>query len=522
MMVELAAKDVRRLGLAPTHKQTYKTVEQRRTARAKLFQSMDSSKSGSISFDDWLQYSLKHIAGKVALAEPGNNATMYGSKTDFMNFAVALTKSRESAEYKEFYRFLWQCFEDADQDRDGQVNLQEFDQMVEKAGAFPRSHGLAPLTSELFRTTEARVAGRKKHFDAMNKSRSGKICFEEWLEFTYAHVCDKVRGLATHEEGAYGFDQRSDEVASFESMGRAQFIAFARLAVTDRSSPEFEQLYQFLLECFTAADNDYDGKVDAEEFDMMVELAAKDVRRLGLAPTHKQTYKSVAERRAARLKLFQAMDADNSGTIGFEEWLQYSLKHIAGKVANARLSDPASMYGDKAEFLRFSVALTKSRESAEFKEFYRFLAQCFEESDQDRDGKVNLQEFDQMVEKAGAFPRAHGLAPLTGDIFPTAAARVQGRRRHFEAMAAGQGSVSFEQWLEFTYTHVCAKVRGLGEATVPTPRMRPSSMSRSEFLAFCRRATSDKFSQEHETLYQFLLQCFTVADSDYDGKVDAE
>merc|ERR1719393_685327 len=257
-------------------------------------------------------------------------------------------------------------------------------------------------------------------------------------------------------------------------------------ATGDKSSPEFEQLYQFLLECFTAADNDYDGKVDAEEFDMMVELAAKDVRRLGLAPTHKQTYKSAAERRAARAKLFQAMDADNSGTIGFEEWLQYSLKHIAGKVANARLSDPASMYGDKAEFLRFSVALTKSRESAEFKEFYRFLAQCFEESDQDRDGKVNLQEFDQMVEKAGAFPRAHGLAPLTGDIFPTAAARVQGRRRHFEAMAAGQGSVSFEQWLEFTYTHVCAKVRGLGEAAVPQPRMKPSSMSRSEFVAFCQ------------------------------------
>merc|ERR1712151_943571 len=169
--------------------------------------------------------------------------------------------------------------------------------------------------------------------------------------------------------------------------------------------------------------------VDAEEFDMMVELAAKDVRRLGLAPTHKQTYKSVAERRTARAKLFQAMDSDNSGSIGFEEWLQYSLRHIAGKVASAPLSDPSSMYGNKDEFLRFAVALSKSRESAEFKEFYRFLAQCFEDADQDRDGKVNLQEFDQMVEKAGAFPRSHGLAPLTGDMFPTAEARVASRRR---------------------------------------------------------------------------------------------
>merc|ERR1719235_2775736 len=125
-------------------------------------------------------------------------------------------------------------------------------------------------------------------------------------------------------------------------MGRAQFIAFARLAVTDKSSPEFEQLYQFLLECFTAADNDYDGKVDVEEFDMMVELAAKDVRRLDLAPTHKQTYKTVEQRRTARAKLFQSMDSSKSGSISFDDWLQYSLKHIAGKVALAEPGNNAT------------------------------------------------------------------------------------------------------------------------------------------------------------------------------------
>jgi len=37
-----------------------------------------------------------------------------------------------------------------------------------------------------------------------------------------------------------------------------------------------------VLECPTAAGNDYDGKVAAAEFDMMVELAAKNVRRLNL------------------------------------------------------------------------------------------------------------------------------------------------------------------------------------------------------------------------------------------------
>merc|ERR1719440_1163994 len=120
-----------------------------------------------------------------------------------MNFAVALTKSRESAEYKEFYRFLWRCFEDADQDRDGQVNLLEFDKMVEKAGAFPRSHGLAPQTIEQFKTDEERLQGRRKHFEAMDADKSGYISFEEWLEFTYLHVCEKVRGVAA----SAGFEQ---------------------------------------------------------------------------------------------------------------------------------------------------------------------------------------------------------------------------------------------------------------------------------------------------------------------------
>merc|ERR1719410_1880310 len=49
-----------------------------------------------------------------------------------------------------------------------------------------------------------------------------------------------------------------------------------------------------------------------------------------------------------------------------------------------------------------------------------------------------------------------------------------------------------------------------------------SLMSRNEFLMFCRAATSNKNGPEFEQLFQFLLQCFLIADNDYDGKVDAE
>lgn len=527
MMVEMAAKDVRRLGLAPTHKQTYATVGERQSARLKLFQAMDADNSGFIGFEEWLQYSLEHIAGKVATAVPGNSSTMYGSKSEFLQFAMNLSQSRASAEYKEFYRFLLQCFEDADQDRDGLVNLQEFDQLVEKAGAFPRSHGLAPMTSELYPNTEARIEGRKKLFDSMDNDKSGKISFEEWLEFTYTHVCEKVKGSMPETEVPYGFDEPGEELASFGRMGRAQFIAFARLAVTDQKSPEFEKLYQFLLQCFAAADNDYDGKVDIEEFDMMVELAAMDVRRLGLAPTHKETYKTTEERRAARKKLFDAMDADGSGYIGFEEWLGYSIGHIKEKVQKAHLSNARQMTGKRDEFIGFVQALSASRSSAEFKQFYNFLLQCFQDADQDRDGKVIFSEFDSMVEKAGAIPRMHGLAPLTADLFATAEARVAGRKNHFDAIdKTKQGYISFKDWLEFTYNHVVEKTAELGaRRDASSSRGVAASlgeMRRSEFISFCRAATMNRASPEFEQLYLFLLECFQTADNDYDGKVDVE
>ena len=74
---------------------------------------------------------------------------------------VTQPDGKETAEFKEFYRFLMECFMEADQDRDGKVNLTEFDQMVEKAAAYPRSHGLAPPSSELYKTDADRIAARK-------------------------------------------------------------------------------------------------------------------------------------------------------------------------------------------------------------------------------------------------------------------------------------------------------------------------------------------------------------------------
>jgi hypothetical protein len=44
-------------------------------------------------------------------------------------------------------------------------------------------------------------------------------------------------------------------------------------------------------------------------------------------------------------------------------------------------------------------------------------------------------------------------------------------------------------------------------------------MPREEFIRLVRDASRDKESDSYQQIYAFLLNCFTKADDDYDGKV---
>ena len=95
----------------------------------------------------------------------------------------------------EMYFFLLKCFTDADVNRDGSVDPIEFDQMIEAAAAQPRKHGLSPLTSELYKTPEDRLKGRKAMFQKMDENNDGQISLDEWLGFCYSHVAEKAKAL---------------------------------------------------------------------------------------------------------------------------------------------------------------------------------------------------------------------------------------------------------------------------------------------------------------------------------------
>jgi len=78
------------------------------------------------------------------------------------------------------------------------------------------------------------------------------------------------------------------------------------------------------------------GAINFEEFDLLIEEAAKAPRTLGLAPQAHESYTSQAHRQQARRQLFDTMDKDKGGSITFEEYLNWAVGHIAGKIQEYR------------------------------------------------------------------------------------------------------------------------------------------------------------------------------------------
>merc|ERR1712173_265767 len=64
-MIECAAAAPRRFGLAPKTSEMFKNDTARLVNRMTLFSQMDTTSTGKITFDGWLNYALEHIMGKA-------------------------------------------------------------------------------------------------------------------------------------------------------------------------------------------------------------------------------------------------------------------------------------------------------------------------------------------------------------------------------------------------------------------------------------------------------------------------
>merc|ERR1711907_759776 len=111
------------------------------------------------------------------------------------------------------------------------------------------------------------------------------------------------------------------------------------LAMQNRHSEQFKALYEHLFKTFVEQDIMVKGSINFEEFDLLIEEAAKAPRTLRLAPQAHESYTSAAQRQQARRQLFDTMDKDKGGDITFDEYLNWAIGHIAQKIQEYRVGN---------------------------------------------------------------------------------------------------------------------------------------------------------------------------------------
>jgi Ca2+-binding EF-hand superfamily protein len=258
---------------------------------------------------------------------------------------------------------------------------------------------------------------------------------------------------------------------------KTAFKNWLKNAFANPRGKERRELYGFVAECFLDADGDRDGLVGQDEFDFLIENAAALPRRFGLAPSWVECYGDVAHRQQARAQMFSEMDKHKRGKIGMEEWVQFVMNHIEGKVATMPMDtlDFCHLENSGAQqFIDFLGRALADRHSEEFKSLYEFLFKTFVESDVDENGAITRAQFDILIEDAAQAPRKLGLAPTTAQTYPTEASKVAARDAEFAAMDIDRaGTVTFDKFMNWAITHIAGKVQEAQSGARPVPAAQP-------------------------------------------------
>jgi len=191
-LCEKVAAMPRRFGYAPSWEAEYGgSVEKRTAARKAMFDAVDAKQGatrgwiGAAQFTDW---ATTHIAGKIAGIDTASEVDFYHvsnySEADFLVAIESAVTNKNSKEYASLYEFLLTAFVETDSHCRGEINYAEFNSLIERAAAVPRTFGLAPPDG----TAEA----RKAIFEAMDDDKSGLINFRKFLEWTVTHTAGKV------------------------------------------------------------------------------------------------------------------------------------------------------------------------------------------------------------------------------------------------------------------------------------------------------------------------------------------
>eukprot|EP00088_Acartia_fossae_P051173 TRINITY_DN574_c0_g1_i2.p1 TRINITY_DN574_c0_g1~~TRINITY_DN574_c0_g1_i2.p1 ORF type:complete len:237 (-),score=107.31 TRINITY_DN574_c0_g1_i2:1241-1951(-) len=182
-MIEAAAALPRKFGYNWWNEEKCPDQATRLTVRAALFKEIDTNNDGGISFDEWLEFALKHYKGTTGSLPKSLD------EEDKDAFISVCKKGSEagSAEHRRLYWFHWKCFQAADADRDGMVSGDEFNKMIDMATSAQKRLGMeVPFASNDERT---------EMFKKMDENGDGSISFDEWLAFSLEQIISKVAAL---------------------------------------------------------------------------------------------------------------------------------------------------------------------------------------------------------------------------------------------------------------------------------------------------------------------------------------
>merc|ERR1712232_378193 len=155
-------------------------------------------------------------------------------------------------------------------------------------------------------------------------------------------------------------------------------------------------------------DNDKDGWINPEEFDLLLEKVAALPRRFGLAPSWQVEYGGDAARRTvARKAMFDAIDGADGfkprGKIAMGQFIKWSQQHVAGKAGTiSELQDDVALSHAEQhtvdEYLRFLNNAVNNEQSGAAASFYNHLLKIFVEADNGSKGVISFGEFNQLID----------------------------------------------------------------------------------------------------------------------------
>jgi len=237
---------------------------------------------------------------------------MKNSKHEFVHFVNMAALKPESAERKEMYKYLNQCFVDNDSDYDGLVSYRGFNAMIDEAALAPRRFGFAPHQREMYKTKEAFDLARTDLFNQL-KTDKGRICCETWIKWGMAHVQEKVgKGLTEHKEAKW---ERSE--GDMMSFMKDVMKERSTHNMKSQSSTQAKEFYLLNNQMFMMCDSSKTGMLNKQDFGKLVEKMNAIPKKFG-----KDWYSSLS---------FDTVKGKKSG-VGLREWLDASMQVVSKHV----------------------------------------------------------------------------------------------------------------------------------------------------------------------------------------------